>query len=209
MKNNFSLDTRDTMKALISKIVRYFFSGLVLVVPIMATIYLMQNLISWADGLLNVDIPGLGLLIVVIAVTFLGMLASILIVRPVFEWMDSFLTKIPVVNFIYSSVKDVMDAFVGQKKKFTEPVAVEMSDSGILKLGFVTSKDLERLFDKSENEYLAVYFPHSYNFSGNLFLVPSDRVRHLKGKSSDIMKFVVSGGVIDLPELDDLLNDPE
>ena len=100
------------------------------------------------------------------------------------------------------TLKDVMDAFVGDKKKFTEPVAVEMSTTGILKLGFVTEKDLVHfLGDKGAVKYVAVYFPHSYNFSGNLFLVPKGNVKHLDTNSTDLMKFVVSGGVTKSPEL--------
>lgn len=182
---------------MLSRFIRYFFSGLVFIVPILATIYLLRNLISWADGLLHVDIPGLGIIIVVFSISFLGMLASVLIAKPIFEWMDRMLAKIPVVNFIYTSVKDVTDAFVGDKRKFTEPVAVQMSDSGILKVGFVTSKDLSFFLNDAEQEYFAVYFPHSYNFSGNLFLVPPNKIRKLNGKSTEIMKFVVSGGVIE------------
>jgi uncharacterized membrane protein len=104
--------------------------------------------------------------------------------------------KTPGVKFIYSSVKDMLEAFVGDKKKFTEPVLVEMTSSGIMKIGFVTKTDLSDLgSDKNLKDYVGVYFPHSYNFSGNLFIVPKSKLVVLKGKNSDLMKMVVSGGV--------------
>jgi uncharacterized membrane protein len=104
--------------------------------------------------------------------------------------------KTPGVKFIYSSVKDMLEAFVGDKKKFTEPVLVEMSNNGILKMGFVTKKDLSELeAQKDLSNYVAVYFPHSYNFSGNLFFCPLDKVIKVEGKNSDLMKMIVTGGI--------------
>ena len=182
-------------------LMRYFFSGLAIAVPFVLTAYLLYWLVTWLDDILEVHLlkfffPGLGLLLTIVGLVILGFAANIFITRPLIMWFDNLLSQIPGVKFIYTAIKDVMDAFVGEKKKFTEPVAVEMSTTGILKLGFVTEKDLNRFLDENDSsKYVAVYFPHSYNFSGNLFLVPKDNVRHLDTNSTDLMKFVVSGGV--------------
>ena len=186
---------------MIKHLVRYFLAGLVVAVLVILTGYLLYSLVIWLDNILQVHLlkfffPGLGIILTIIGLTTLGFTASIFITKPLFEWFDSLLSQIPGVKFIYTAIKDVMDAFVGDKKKFTEPVAVEMSTTGILKLGFVTEKDLTHFLDADgADKYVAVYFPHSYNFSGNLFLVPKENVKHLDTNSTDLMKFVVSGGV--------------
>jgi uncharacterized membrane protein len=101
------------------------------------------------------------------------------------------------VNLLYTSIKDLMGAFVGDKKKFSAPVIVEISDS-MARLGFITQEDLNII---ERPDLVAVYFPHSYNVSGNVFLVKREKVRSLTGvKSSDVMKFMVSGGVSPLIE---------
>jgi uncharacterized membrane protein len=135
-------------------------------------------------------------LISLTGITLIGFFGTGLITKPIFDIFDNLMDKTPGVKFIYSSVKDMLEAFVGDKKKFTEPVLVEMTSSGIMKIGFVTKTDLSDLgSDKNLKDYVGVYFPHSYNFSGNLFIVPKSKLVVLKGKNSDLMKMVVSGGV--------------
>ena len=105
----------------------------------------------------------------------------------------------PLIKTIYESVTDLLSAFVGNKKKFNVPVMVKMNkESDIYKLGFLTREDLSQL--GIPNTYVAVYLPHSYNFSGNMFVVPSTQVTTLNLPSSEVMKFIVSGGVIDIDE---------
>lgn len=174
------------------RIITYFFRGLLFVVPIALTIYVIYLIIQFLDGILPIPIPGLGILIMLAFITFIGFLASIFITKPLFDIFEKWVFKIPLINILYTSIKDLMSAFVGDKKKFNIPVIVKLSE-GMSRLGFITQDDLTIL---EEENLVAVYFPHSYNFSGNLFLVPRDNVRILKNvKSADIMKMIVSGGV--------------
>lgn len=174
------------------RIITYFFRGLLFVVPIALTIYVIYLIIQFLDGILPIPIPGLGILIMLAFITFIGFLASIFITKPLFEIFEKWVFKIPLINILYTSIKDLMSAFVGDKKKFNIPVIVKLSE-GMSRLGFMTQDDLTIL---EEENLVAVYFPHSYNFSGNLYLVPRDSVRILKNvKSADIMKLIVSGGV--------------
>jgi uncharacterized membrane protein len=174
------------------RIITYFFRGLLFVVPIALTIYVIYLIIQFLDGILPIPIPGLGILIMLAFITFIGFLASIFITKPLFEIFEKWVFKIPLINILYTSIKDLMSAFVGDKKKFNIPVIVKLSE-GMSRLGFMTQDDLTIL---EEENLVAVYFPHSYNFSGNLYLVPRDNVRILKNvKSADIMKLIVSGGV--------------
>lgn len=183
-------------KKTLSLLVSFFFRGLIVVTPIIVTVYLFYHTITWLDNLVGVKIPGLGFLISMTGITLIGFFGTGLITKPIFDIFDNLMDKTPGVKFIYSSVKDMLEAFVGDKKKFTEPVLVEMTSSGIMKIGFVTKTDLSDLgSDKNLKDYVGVYFPHSYNFSGNLFIVPKSKLVVLKGKNSDLMKMVVSGGV--------------
>ena len=88
---------------------------------------------------------------------------------------------------------DLFSAFVGKEKKFNHPVIVRVNlHSDLEKLGFVTEENLEML---KETDKVAVYFPHSYNFSGELFIVPKTHIRKLDVNSGDMMKFIVSAGL--------------
>ncbi len=178
----------------LAKLVNYFLRGLLIVLPFAVTFSIVRSIVVTLDDYVNVGIPAVGFLIVVVSITFLGFIGSSLITKPLFSLMDDVLSKIPFVKIIYTSVKDFMEAFVGDKKKFNAPVLVEMSQ-GIFKPGFITQTDLTAL---NLPGMCAVYFPHSYAFSGNLFLVNNDKVKPFDGNSADVMKFIVSGGVTHL-----------
>lgn len=180
------------------KFLRYFLQGLLFVIPLFFTIYVLVVFIRWVDNFVpslfeTKLFPGLGIVIVVSVVTIIGYLGSTLIAKPAFTVFENFLYKLPLINLIYSSTKDVVGAFVGDKKKFSQPVMVRVNkDFDFYRLGFITQSDLKviDLHDK-----VAVYFPHSYNISGNLFIVPKENITIVHAPSSEVMKFVVSGGV--------------
>jgi uncharacterized membrane protein len=179
---------------------RYFFRGLLFVVPASISIYSLYYIFTLLDKLFpKLPIPGLGLVIVVAGTTILGYLGSAWLTRPVLQFFDKLLEKLPFVRLIYTSIKDLTSAFVGEKRKFDKPVLVQISqDSNLKRLGFLTQEDLSEL--SIDEGSVAVYVPHSYNFSGNLFVVEKKYVTPLRADGADIMKFIVSGGVIDLDE---------
>ncbi|MBX9850910.1 MAG: DUF502 domain-containing protein [Cytophagaceae bacterium] len=180
------------------KFLRYFFQGLLFVIPVALTIYIIVATTRWIDNLIDrlfgVDLPtGVGFVIVVSIVTVIGYLGSTLIAKPAFTVFENFLYKLPIINLIYSSTKDIMGAFVGDKKKFNQPVLVKVNkEYNIQRLGFITQNDLKIL---EIQDKVAVYFPHSYNISGNLFIVPREHITIIHAPSSEVMKFIVSGGV--------------
>lgn len=177
----------------INRLIGYFLRGLIFVVPLTLTIYIIYKALEWLDSLIPLNIPGLGLLIIIGAITLLGYLASFFITRPIFVQFEKYFTKIPLVSILYSSIKDLIGAFVGDKKRFNIPVTVSLDDRGtVLKIGFVTREDLEVI---DLPGFVSVYLPHSYNFSGNHFLIEKSKVKPLKMKATAAMKFVVSGGV--------------
>ena len=188
-------------KLTINRYLKYFFRGLLIIVPLALTIYIIIVCIQWLDNLIPMRFPGVGLLIILFTITFFGYLGSTLMVRPIFDFLERLIIRLPLANIIYTSLKDLMSAFVGDKKKFNTPIVVKMSEN-LYRLGFMTQEDMAAL---DQPGLAAVYFPHSYNFSGNSYLVPRENVRVLKNvNSAEVMKFIVSGGVSDLTVLEKL-----
>jgi len=130
-------------------------------------------------------------------VTILGYFASNLVANPFFSMVEKLLGKTPLLKIIYTSVKDLIEAFVGEKKRFTKPVLVTVSNQPTLqRIGFVTENDLTRL--GIESTKLAVYLPFSYGFNGQLFIVESTNIKELNVSGTEMMKFIISGGVTDI-----------
>ena len=191
-----------------NKLVRYFLQGLLLISPLAITIYAIVVSLEFVDGLLTqyitrfigFKIPGLGLVIIVTFITLIGVLGSSILFKPIINSLDRLISQAPLVKIIYTSIKDFMNAFVGKDKKFTEPVLVKVNrDSDLEKLGFITQHDLTTL--GIEAGKVAVYLPHSYNFSGNLFIVPAVNVKPLHANSAEVMKFIVTAGVTSIPAI--------
>lgn len=184
------------------KLLKTFLRGLLFVFPVFGTLYIFVIMVSWANDLFNnllfdwlrQDIPGLGLITAVLLILLLGFFVTRAFFRPFFSFFESLLEQIPLIKIFYSSLKDLTEAFVGDKKKFNRPVVVTLID-GVDRIGFITEQNLEKLKIKNR---VAVYCPHSYNFSGNLFLVEPSRVKTLEIHPTDAMKFAVSAGVTQL-----------
>ena len=169
-------------------------------VPLSLTVYIIVISIRWLDGLIGLGIPGLGLLIILGSITIFGYLGSTLLAQPILNFFEGIMLRLPFVRIIYTSLKDLVSAFVGDQKKFDQPVMVDIvPDGSIKRVGFMTQKDLTTF---GAPDFVAIYFPHSYNISGNLLIIPKAQVKPLKLSATEAMKFVVSGGVTDvvLPE---------
>ena len=188
------------MKSLVSIFVKYFIRGLILLVPAAATVFVIVQAFIYIDGIIPYEVPGLGILTLIITLTLFGALASTVLARPMLYWLNNFLRSAPLIKTIYTAIKDLVSAFVGQKKRFDRPVLVKMHDnSPVEKLGFLTADDLSELGIPSDK--VGVYLPHSYAFSGNLFIVPRSSVTPIEAGSAEVMKFIVSGGVSEINEL--------
>ena len=172
-------------------IVKNFLRGLVIVVPIALTIYLIYIAFIKIDRLLNLPTPGVGLLLIVVTIIAIGALASNFFMRKFLQLTDAVFTRAPLVRLIYSSIRDLLEAFVGDKKRFDQPVSVQVTDD-VRTFGFVTQDDLSFL---DLGGHVAVYLPFSYSMAGSVIVVPRARVQPLTIASSALMAFVVSGGV--------------
>jgi len=185
------------------RVFKYFIRGVFLVVPITLIIYVIYGLFTFLDQLLPAlipaleGIPGVGLVILLVGITVLGYLGSSFIAEPIYERANKLLDRVPLIKTVYTAITDLLSAFVGQKKSFSKPVLVKMNKSAdVEKIGFITAEDLSRLQIGSGK--IAVYLPHSYAFSGNLFIVPIENVTPIIGSTPEIMKFIVSGGVTEV-----------
>jgi uncharacterized membrane protein len=194
------------MKKIAGILLNYFFKGLIIVVPLGAAAYLIFWAVSAVDNALNLSdvlwvdaktgkpmyIPGLGILNVIVIILIAGILVTSVITDPIKRWFKRWINRLPFFNFLYSSIKDLTEAFVGDEKKFTEAVIVQVNEFGLKKVGFLVQKDLSKLNLPGE---VAVYFPYSYSFAGQVVIIPADKVKPVDKNSADMMKFVISGGV--------------
>ena len=186
---------------------RYFVQGLVITVPVAITVIMVYKIISWVGSLFNifgtivsrVIDPFIIIIIAALLIYMMGLLGSSIILRPMFNLFDHALEHTPFIKTIYSAIKDLISAFVGSKKRFNKPVLITINkENNIQQLGFITQEDLTELNLKKGT--VAVYVPMSYSLSGNLLIVPVENVTAVDASSSEVMKFIVSGGVTELDE---------
>ncbi len=189
-------------RSILRLIAGYFLKGLLFVTPVFVTFYAIFSIFKFVDGLIPFDLPGLGLVVLLAGITLLGLLGNTIFAKPVYDYFQKLLDRAPLIKTVYNAVSDLMSAFVGKKKTFTQPVMVRLSkEYDLEKPGFITSEDLSLMgIDDSK---VAVYLPHSYAWSGNVFIVPRSNVRSVDVKSSDYMKFIVSAGVSNIGESSD------
>ena len=193
------------MKRIFGALLNYFVKGLLIVVPLGAAFFLIFWIISRIDTSLNLSseilvdshgkplyIPGLGILNVIVIILIAGILVTNVITDPIKKWFGRWLNRLPLFKFLYSSIKDLTEAFVGEEKKFNEPVLVEVNEFGLKKIGFLVQKDMKAIDLPGE---VAVYFPMSYSFAGQVVIVSADKVKPIDRNAADVMKFVISGGV--------------
>ena len=181
------------------RLLNYFLQGLLYIVPISVTLYVVYWGFVKIDGILPFKFPGLGVIVIFLIITIIGYVGNVVIKSPFNSFFQKMLEKAPLLKTIYTSVKDLMKAFVGKKRGFTEPVFVKLyENSTIERIGFVTNKDLKAL--NQSGEKILVYLPHSYAFSGQLFVVDKSYVRSIDASSAEIMKLIVSGGVTEMED---------
>lgn len=194
------------------RLINYFLQGLLYIAPFGITAYIIYVIFNFTNNLLRdllekflkIDIPGLGIVVVFFLLVLAGIIGRSIISRPFKILFNRLIEKIPLLKLIYSALNDLLSAFVGKEKKFNKPVIVLVNPiSNLEKLGFLTEEDLSKI---NEKDKVAVYFPHSYNFSGELFIVPKTQVRIIDVDPAVAMKFIVSGGISDIYEKQEPIN---
>jgi uncharacterized membrane protein len=137
---------------------------------------------------------GLGLVVLILVITLLGIITSSVIAQQVQLLIGKALDRVPLIKTIYSAIKDLLSAFVGKEKRFEQPVLVKLGHNlDIERVGFLTKNSLTEI--GLADDKVAVYLPHAYAWSGNLVIVPRILVTPLNIKPAEAMKFIISGGV--------------
>ncbi len=193
------------LKRLVQKLLYYLIKGTLVVVPVAGAVFLIIWIVASLDNALNITqhflqdeqghplyIPGIGILTVLVILILVGLVFTTLVTEPIKNWLSRTINKIPLFNTLYSSIKDFTEAFVGDAKKFNEPVLVVVNETGLKKIGFLTQRDLSKIGLSDE---VVVYFPYSYSFAGQVVVVHTSKVSRLNMSATDAMKLVVSGGV--------------
>jgi uncharacterized membrane protein len=198
------------------RLFQYFLQGLLVLAPISITIWAITAAFNFVDGILpNLmhsifpnsmedsngqlrRIPGLGFLVIISIVLFVGYISSSFIFNKIVSVFEQLLQKTPGIKFIYSTLKDFFEAFAGEKKKFTKNVLANVDDNDVWRVGFITQDDMEEFGFK---DYVAVYIPMAYSVAGNVYIIPKGRIKPITNiGATQTMKFAVSGGVTSIDE---------
>jgi uncharacterized membrane protein len=190
------------MKKITNRVIAYFLQGIIVVVPLVA-VYLTGKYIY--DLLADYSLFGsvwITLGIVLLSILIIGWFGRNVFLQPFFILFEDVLVRAPVIKFVYTSIKDLMEAFVGEKKRFNQPVLMDLIDGTQLqRFGFVTEDALHKLGPEFTGK-VAVYVPMSYSVSGNLYIVPGTILTPLPNvEPAELMKYILSGGVTDLEEV--------
>lgn len=188
-------------------LIKYFVQGLLYLVPITITIYIIASMLIYVDNItapleekyIGFQIPGLGLLIIILLITFVGIIGSTFLFKPLLQYLELLINRAPLIKDIYSAIQDLLSAFVGGKKKFNEPVLIKMDTNGMLRIGFITRKNgVEEM--GINKDHVVVYLPYSYGIMGTVIIVPKENIIPIDLPSTEVMKFIVSGGVTEVVE---------
>ena len=196
------------------KVVQYFLQGLLIIAPLAITIYAIYWVVSTVDNwipifrepvkdaqgrLIGYEVKnyGLGFVVIITAVILIGYLSSFFIQSRLFNLFDRWLEKTPGIKFIYTSTRDFFEAFAGNKRKFNKAVLANVFSDEVWIVGFLTDEEMAK-FDMGSDK-VAVYVPQAYNFAGQLYILPRNKVKKIEHiTSGEAMKYAVTGGVVDL-----------
>lgn len=177
---------------------RYFIQGVLILAPIAITAYVLFWLFNWIDSFLRpfVSVPGVGFLIIIVFIIFIGWISSYFIMESVINFFDHWLERTPGIKILYKSIKDFFQAFAGDKKKFTKAVLANVFNNDVWIVGFLTDDEMEKF--NMGADMVGVYVPQAYNFAGQLYILPRERVREIENiTAGDAMKYTVTGGIVE------------
>lgn len=186
---------------------RNMLTGLLAILPVVLTIYLLYWLAVTAESALGKLIrlvlpdnwywPGMGLIVALLFVFLLGLLMHAYVFRSLFSRVEQLLYHMPLIKTVYSAIRDFFDYFSPSgKKEFEQVVSVRIGDTGLRLIGFVTQAIPERLPEGLRDEdCILVYLPMSYMIGGYAVLVPRNRVQPLEMNMEEAMRFALTAGV--------------
>ncbi|MFZ3173120.1 MAG: DUF502 domain-containing protein [Carboxydocellales bacterium] len=189
------------------QLIKYFFTGIVSLTPILLTITIFSWLFRVGDdllgnyyrSLLGIDIPGLGLISIIIIVIAVGYFTTWYVGKALWNAIDQLFNRLPLIKSIYSILKETVGTLFGERKSFGQPVALRIPGSNLRVMGFITNADLTSL---GFPDHVAVYVPQSLQWAGITFIISKQDLEFGEGGSSQLdlpteeaMKFILSAGV--------------
>jgi uncharacterized membrane protein len=203
------------LKRLRTSLKNYFLTGLLVILPIFITVYIILSLIRAMDAILKyipaeylpetylqIHIPGLGLILVVILVFVVGLLTRNFIGRKIVQLGEKIVDRIPLVRVLYAGVKQLLEPLFLQKTNAFKRVAlIEYPRRGVHVIGFVTGESKGEVQSKTSKDMMNVFVPTTPNpTSGFYILIPEDEVVYLNMSVEDAFKLIISGGIVSPPE---------
>lgn len=188
---------------------KIFFAGLLVLTPLVVTVYVFYQLFIKVDGLLGGKlweltgrrIPGMGFVAVILLILFAGVFARNFIGKRLIQMAEAVMNRIPLINRIYSAVQQLSQAFFsGKRAVFQRAVLIEFPKKGSYCIGFQTSETKGEIQRQTKKEVLSIFLPTSPNpTSGYLLFVPKEKVFSLRMSVEEALKLVISGGAV-LPQ---------
>lgn len=184
-----------------------FFTGLITILPVVLTLYLLYWLVVSTETALGNAIrlvlpeglywPGMGTIAGLLVVFLVGVLMHAYVVQRLFAWGEQALYHVPVIKTVYRSIRDFFDYFSpARKDEFQQVVAVTVGGTGMQVIGFVTQAVTDRLpEDYRGDDSVLVYIPLSYMIGGYTVLMPRSAVRPLDMSMEEAMRFTLTAGV--------------
>ncbi|MFK7900305.1 MAG: DUF502 domain-containing protein, partial [Cyclobacteriaceae bacterium] len=168
-------------------LIKYFLTGLAVLLPIALTTLAIYFLISKISDLLNFENAEISLIAAILIILLVGIAASKFVGSSMILYAEKLLLKMPFLGFLYKASKDITSAFFGTENKFSEPVLAKISGGDVFRAGFITSKDAASLIGlKGKEDLVSVYFPISYSIAGDLLFIPAENITPLNKKSKDV-----------------------
>jgi len=188
-------------------IIKLFLRGLVAILPLGITIYILYLLGSAAETVLGnpiqhflpegLYVTGMGVIAGFLVILIVGVLLQAWFVRSLFRWGESLLQRVPLVKFLYKSIRDLMEFFdTSKKKKFSKVVMVTFAHTNARLLGLATREDFQRLPEGiGTEETIAVYLPMSYQMGGFTVMVPKSQIEQIDMSIEEAMRFCLTAAL--------------
>jgi|TARA_Y100000590_G_scaffold425703_1_gene533985 uncharacterized membrane protein len=184
------------------QIKRHLIAGLLAIVPIALTFWILRFLFRFLDSFtapilknIGIEIPGLGIILTLLFIFLLGLFITNVLGRTIFNWGERILTKLPLVNTIYNAVKQITNAFSGKSmKNFKQVIFIQYPRKGLWTMCFVTNQSK----NESGDEFYHVFVPTTPNPTSGVFIViPQKDAVHPDISVEEGLKSIISGGIID------------
>lgn len=206
---------------MLARITRIFFQGLIALLPIIITLYLLFLLAWWAEdtmrGILTLVLldpdpeqlapgerlpawryyPGMGLLLAVVLIFLFGLLLNAYLVKRLYIYSEALMQRIPVIKSIYGATKDFLGYFSSvRRQEMSQVVLITLPNSDKKLFGLITRESFEDLPNSIGGEnHVAVYCPMSYQIGGYTLILPRDQVEPVDMSIEDCLRFVLTAGI--------------